>query len=177
MLARSRALLQALVLALVVLLPAARVHAATVVTWDGPGDFDTATLTVPGFYANVLTSVAGPGFYHDHGLNRVFSGSLLIDGLWTEIGNSGPTFGASGDVPLSSIGPLSFAGGVITALRLSVNEPVGSGFHSVFGTQFTFDVAQTPLPGALALFGSVLGLVAVGRWIRRTLCAASPATA
>jgi hypothetical protein len=154
--------------------PASRVEAATVVTWGSPAldDFDSEQLTFPGFTANALTLITGPGFYQDGGLNRTFSLELELDGVWTTVGSSDPSGGLFSHELLSDIDPpLIFASGIVTGLGFFVDGgPVNFAFNDLSGTEFTFDtlaVTETPLPAPLILFGSGLGMLGLFGWRQR----------
>jgi hypothetical protein len=143
--------------------------AATVVEWDTFATtdgtttykfsfFDNGTRVFSGFTANTLTLISGPANMQDRGADRRFKISILLDGSWTEIYNSGPTYGTFGNVLLSTLSPLAFPEGEVTALSFSVNSHVDTAYNRMLGTEFTFDLV-TPLPAALPLFGSGLGLI------------------
>jgi hypothetical protein len=158
-------------------------RASTVVTWDYSSShvidgnalsstFDIAELYFPAITANALTSISGAGYYQNRSTpNRVYSMSVLLDGTWTEIYNSGEVPGGIAvTVLLSTLDtPMLFAPGVITGLKLSTKGDVNYAYQKMNGTQFTFDFLTTPLPAALPLFGAGLGVVGLLSWRRRRL--------
>ena len=175
MLARLRHASAIAAVALAFLMPTVS-QAATVVTWDTFAStdgtttykfsyFDNGTKNFPGITASTL-NIAGTGFLHDHGKHRTFSIAILLDGVWTELYNSGPTFGRLHYLYLSSLSPFEFPEGEVTALSFSVNAQTNQAYNAMLGTQFTFDLV-TPLPAALPLFGSGLGLIVLLSRLRR----------
>lgn len=148
---------------------------AVVVTWADASstgviafldssNFDNAFITFPEFTSSQLTSVSGPGYFHDHPGNsgqETMYLDLRLGGAWTEVF----TFSTltTDDLLLSSFIPnIAFAPGVIDGLRLRTFDGDNQAFHDMDGTQFQF---QTPLPAALPLF--LTGLVALGLIGRR----------
>ncbi len=116
-----------ILLSLAVLPLASQAEASTVVTWDSPAPdaFNSGRFTFAGFTANALTSIAGPGFYQDGGENRTFSMELQLDGAWTVIGSSEPSFGSFAHEFLSGIdGPNFFTTALVTGIGFFVNEDV-----------------------------------------------------
>jgi hypothetical protein len=159
--------------------PASQAEAATVVTWGAPAldDFDSEQLTFPGFTANALTLISGPGFYQDGGEDRTFSLELELDGVWTTVGSSDPSGGLFSHELLSDINtPKFFTSATVTGIGFFVDGgAVGFAFNDLSGTQFTFDtlaVTETPLPAPLILFGSGLGMLGLFGWRKRDRAAA-----
>ncbi len=120
-----------------------------------------------------MTAITGPGFYQDGGAERIFSLELQLDGVWTVIGSSDPGGGPFSHELLSDIdAPLLFASALVTGIGFFVDAPVGSAFNDLIGTEFTFDtVAETPLPAALPLFGTGLGVMGLFGWWKRSRAA------
>ena len=161
----------AIAMGMAVLQLASQAEAATVVTWEAPApdDFNDARLTFAGFTANALTAITGPGFYQDGGADRIFSLELQLDGVWTVIGSSDPGDGPFSHELLSDVdAPLLFASALVTGIGFFVDVPVDFAFNDLTRTQFTFDtVAETPLPAALPLFGTGLGVIGLFGWRKR----------
>jgi hypothetical protein len=176
----------AVVASLAILTSVVGTRASTVVTWDFStthitkgnavrGAFDIAEFYFPEFTANSLTSISGLGSYENQSKpDRVFSMSVLLNGDWVEIYNSGKVPGISVLVPLSTLEmPMLFEAGVISGLKLATLGDVSFAYHNMSGTKFTFDLVATPLPAALPLFGGGLGVLGLARWWRRRSLARS----
>jgi len=167
----------AIAMSMAALQPASQAEAATVVTWDAPApdDFDSGRFTFTGFTANALTAISGLGFYQDGGADRIFSLELQLDGAWITIGSTDPGDGPFSHELLSDIdAPLLFTSALVTGIGFFVDAPVGFAFNDLTRTQFTFDtVAETPLPAALPLFGTGLGMIGLFGWRKRRRAAPS----
>jgi hypothetical protein len=109
------------------------------VTWSGPGDFDDETITFPGFVANKLESITGPGIFHNHGdTSVIYYIQIQLNGVWTQIFSDQPSDGGI-DYNLSDIStPIMFPTGTVTGIRVFVSVVVGNAFHSFMPT-FNFD--------------------------------------
>ena len=142
------------------------------VAWDGPSDGDTFNMfiTFPGFVADHLDSITGPGYAHNHSaLDTVFTIDLLIDGTYQTV----DTYLLDDNIhPLSERGPVSFTSGLITGIRLTDTPRVGIGYHGfnsgVVGTStvFNFSSQATPEPGSFALL-SGLAVTGAGLFLKR----------
>ena len=132
-------------------------------------DFDSATQTFAGTYADTLTfdamlgQYAGGGYFHNHGSGTAFTISAIVDGLSQQIYVSGPV---GGDYGLNLIGPISFTGGMVTGISLQSTSYVGQAFHN-FGQQtFTLGAVggAVPEPATWALL--LLGFMGIGYAMR-----------
>lgn len=140
--------------------------------WNGPSSGDTATMfiTFPGFVADHLDSITGPGYAHNHSnLAALFTIDLLIDGSYQTVDSYFLPDG--NNHPLSERGPIAFTSGLITGIQLTDMPRVGSGYHGFsFGigndTVFNFSAQATPEPGSFALL-SVLAVTGVGFFMKR----------
>ena len=139
--------------------------------WLGPTDGDTINMffTFPGFVADHLDSITGPGYAHNHSdLSTVFTIDLLIDGSYQTV----DTYSLDGnDHPLSERGPISFSSGLVTGIRLTDTPDVGFGYHSFDSgngndTVFNFSAQATPEPGSFALL-SGLAVTGAGFFLKR----------
>ena len=137
--------------------------------WLGPSSGDTVDMffMFPGFVADHLDSITGPGYAHNHGdLSTVFTIDLLIDGSYQTV----DTYSLDGnDHPLSERGPISFSSGLITGIRLTDTPEVGSGYHgfgSGRGNDTVFNFSSTPEPGSFALL-SGLAVTGAGFFLKR----------
>ena len=126
------------------MLGASQAFAATnSVTWTGPSDFDTETITFPGFVANELTSITGPGYYHNHSFSSpTFTMEVQLDGVWTQIFSDTPPSSVSDFFVTAIPTPISFSLGTVTGIRFSVSLPVGAAYHS-FAPTFIFNGASS----------------------------------
>jgi hypothetical protein len=161
-------------------------HASTVVTWNGSDSFNGTTapsgsdfITFTGFTANQLTGISGDGTYEAAGsgtTSTTFNLWLDLNGTWTSIESWVTSDNHEQDLSGISL-PKNFASATITGIALTAN-PSGTGDDPSFDNfrgeesgheQFTFNtVATTPIPGAFALFGSVLfGGIGVSTWRKR----------
>ena len=140
--------------------------------WLGPTDGDTIDMffSFPGFVADHLDSITGPGYAHNHGgLATVFTIDLLIDGSYQTVDTY--SLPDSSSHPLSERGPISFSSGLITGIRLTDTPDVGNGYHgfdSGIGndTVFNFRSQATPEPGSFALL-SGLAVTGAGFFLKR----------
>jgi hypothetical protein len=167
------------VASLAIWISAAGTQASTVVTWDSSARlidgvatqhvFDVAEIYFSEFTANSLTSITGAGTWGNYTKpNRVLAMSVRLDGVWTEIYNSGPVPASSALLLLSTLDtPMLFDLGVVSGLKLTTLGDVNYAFHSMLGTKFTFDLVATPLPAALPLVGGGLGFMGLAIWWRR----------
>ena len=144
----------------------------TTVTWNGLGgsigtdtgsisDFNDGTLNLLGssFFADQLIDISGPGYHHSHGAAAVtFKLDVMVDGVWvnlfTQLQNPG-TQTILGNLAT----PVSFAGGVVSQIRLTSDPNQNQSFHSMFNTTFTFDAIATPEFSSTLI---LLGLASVG---------------
>ncbi len=110
------------------------------VTWSG-GTASSITFRIS---TNELTSITGPGYYHNHSTDRTFTMEVELDGVWTQIfSDTVPAVDSSShnmtDVPT----PISFPLGLLTGIRFNVDAPVGSAYHS-FAPTFIFNDVSSP---------------------------------
>lgn len=167
-------------------------YASTVVTWNGSDSFNGTTvglgdeITFTGFTASQLTLVTGDGQYEGSSSSSTTNFSLWLDlnGTWTSIESWSTNDNTLRDLSAAFTLPKNFASATVTGIALTAAPADGgndTNFQSFINMSceddrctsnpelFTFNsVTTTPLPGALALFGSVLfGGLGVSTWRRR----------
>lgn len=161
---------------------------AAIVSWTTAGgqtittdvntiSFNDATLTfASGFFANQLLDVTDTGTsfgsdlaaFHNHsGVAQTVTLDLLVDGNWQTVwSNFNPVsdniyHGIDTSIPT----PISFTGGMVTALRFTSDPNANQTFHGFDSTlQFNFQTTQAvPEPTTLTMFGlGAVGLSLIG---------------
>jgi hypothetical protein len=132
-------------------------------------DFDTATQTFAGTYADTLTFEAmlgqymSGGYFHSHGGGATFTISAIVDGLNQQIYASGPV---AGDFGLSAIGPIAFSGGTVTGISLQSTSYVGQAFHGFYDQSFTLSAAGGAVPEPATWAMLLLGFMGIGYAMR-----------
>ena len=121
-------------------------------------DFDTATQTFAGVFADTLT-FGGDGLYHNHGNPYSMVIRATINGLNQQIFSFNP---GGNDFMLSALAPITFSGGTVTSLTLTTSTSVGYAYHQMDGASFTLAaVGNVPEPATWAMmiggFGAVGG--------------------
>lgn len=164
-------------------------RASTVVTWNGADSFNGTTagsggddITFAGFTANQLTLISGTGTYeastsHGSPVNTTFDLWLDLNGTWTVVDTWQTN--ATTEQLLSQLStPFDFTTSTVTGIALtatphgSEDDPTFDNFYSGWfwddhgnGESFTFNdrsgVGQTPVPAALPLLASGLGMIAL----------------
>jgi hypothetical protein len=131
-------------------------------------DFGAWSFTLPGI--GTITSSLGTGLFDTPTFLTASSTGISFNGT----GNGGPvTFSRTG------VGALNFEGGLITDYTLPGGTVIDSDdFDDNSNFQFaTMAIGTTPLPAALPLFGTALGVGGVFGWRRKRKNAAATAAA
>ena len=141
-------------------------------TWDvASSDFNNASQTVAPIFADSLTFNFTPGYYqgggyfHNHGNGTGFTINAVLNGVNTQIFNSGPL--SNGDFGLNSFGTISFAAATVTGISLH-GGPINQAFHNFTADQtFTLGAAigVVPEPGTWMVL--ILGFGAIGAAMRK----------
>ena len=163
-------LLRSLATASLLACTAAPLSAATVI-WNPTStdsgystDFDTASQTFSGVTADSIT-FNGDGYFHNHGGGAGFNIFAIINGTSQTIFSYAPGSSTS-YYNLSSLGPISFGGGLVTGISISSTSYVGNAFHSFANESFDLNlVGSVPEPGTWAMM--LLGFGAIGFAMRR----------
>jgi hypothetical protein len=181
---RSPRLRTSLILVAFVLLGGLRANATTIVTWNGPSDFNDATITFAPFLASVLLDVTdtnlddGDAQVHNHSTTVPMTADLeiLLNGVWTNLWTAAVPLSAA-PLYLTTIPSANFSLGMVSGIRLLSNPDQFDSYHSLRtnadvtkGLQFTFDakgVASVPEPTSLLLFGTGIAGLAAGRLKQR----------
>ena len=135
---------------------------AATFAWTAGSDFDTATQTFAGVYADTLT-FGGDGIYHNHGNPYSMVFRATIDGVDQQIFSFNP---GNVDFALSSLAPISFGGGMVTSLTLSTSNPVGVAYHFMGGDSFTLAAVGNAVPEPATWAMLILGFGVVGGALR-----------
>ncbi len=146
--------------------------AAAPVNWTGSSSVGPGSRTIffTGFESSELSSISGSGLFHAHngGTDNVRI-DILLDSVWTNIFST-VLHGNTPNRLLSSLSPMSFAGGIVSGLRLS--GQTSNTFHSLAlrgrrATIFNFNdvtLSVVPVPAAMPLLlGALLGFGALKR--------------
>jgi len=140
---RTLAMLAAVAFATALSTPA---WAAVTPTWsnattdNSTSDFDTGTLLFPGILGRTLT-IQNPldGYYHDHDNGCSSTIEVHMNGNWLLV-RTGPVSNDI-DLPLASIGTVSFQAGIVDGVRLGSTCLVSQAYHSV-NDQMTFLISD-----------------------------------
>jgi len=131
-------------------------------TDGGTGDFDLATQTFAGVYADTLT-FTGNGYYHNHGAPYSMVFRATIDGVDQQIFSFNP---GNVDFALSALAPISFGGGMVTSLTLTTSSYVGNAYHLMGGDSFTLAAVGNAVPEPATWAMLILGFGLVGGALR-----------
>ena len=151
--------------------------AASTVFWTGANAFDDQTISFAPFLADRLTAISGTGFSDNGGSEAVvFELSIVLNGVPTILDTWSQSVGHHLLSERTASGPLTFDGGVVSALRLQAIPPVDPAFDEFNGmyrhndatdmpTRFVFE--RVPEPATLLLLA--LALAAMAAVARRRL--------